>query len=634
LRGPRSIEILLRTSRLAPAQSLVGEKSGLTVNIHKKDFGMKIISVLTLVIFAIGSAFVQADEQAAFLNNSFTPESAADFKFVVMGDNRPWVTAEDVITQNEHFLSSIKRANASEADFAVIVGDLIRGYDNPEMTNKMWDAYDETCKRFKIPYVSVVGNHDVWDKQSQDIWRQRYGRLYFSWDHKGCHFISINSEIVGQLSQITGQQLKWLEQDLKKASGKARHIFVFLHKPLWAESPPNRRSEFNPQVWNDNVHPLLAKYGVDTVFAGHHHEYCMYPAKDGVRYIVTGGAGAEHDGFELAGQFFHQLIVKVSGNSSNFAVITEHGEVPSDYVTPKKKNSLDKLIEVGALQSIPKDGRISIPIRLTNPTGEPIKALVQWENEVNQWQLNENISWEVEDIEINVAPNSTRKINLNAHIDGRFVPVPKLKITFVNGQRVLYGEKDLQFDMISKVGRFITEWNIAGPFDLGIKNMAKVERTNAKEYLSLIIPAWNNLLPPERKIDLTATYKGKGGKKIGWQTVKAEDWGWNYVDIEKLYDDNVFALACAVAYIYAPKAGIYDMSVGSNDSVVVRINGKEVWRNLISRGAYPDADMFSTQLDEGWNEVVLKVLQWRNEWALIVRVFDPDSALKFSTTPR
>jgi predicted phosphodiesterase len=386
---------------------------------------MKKVIMMLLVCLLLSGCEAGLDKQAV---------GTKGFRFVVMGDNRPWWQGEDIITQNEYFIGNIKRANATNADFVVIVGDLIHGYTDDEvLINEQWDAYDEACKLFKMPYISVVGNHDVWDEQSRDIWRERYGPEYFSWDHKGCHFIALSSEIVGEISMITGEQLEWLKQDLAMA-GNARRIFVFLHRPLWAEG----------DQWNEQVHPLLAKYGVDTVFVGHWHQYMLFPEKDGIRYVITGGAGAETEPYELAGGFFHILDVQVKGSSSSFSVVTEEGRLSPDCVTSDKVKALEESLIVRPLERLPEEGEVEIEMIVSNPTNRRIKAIATIE-------AGGKDDWYAGRSEVPLEPGESKSFTVKAEVDQNVFPLPKSNLKLVDGQKQLFGWEDFLKQAFIKV---------------------------------------------------------------------------------------------------------------------------------------------------------------------------------------
>jgi len=570
----------------------------------------KLICLLFVYVFVCGCT--SSVQQDVFKQNAFEPDTREDFRFVVMGDNRPWGNAKDIVTQNEHFRDNINRTNASGADFAVIVGDLILGYtEDAELIRREWDAYDKACERFNILYISVIGNHDVWDEQSQQIWQKRYGPLYFSWDHKGCHFIALCSEIVGKMQTITGRQLAWLQEDLQKAA-LARRIFVFLHQPLW-DYPPAAGQTTNQ--WNSDVHPLLVRYGVDSVFAGHWHQYILCPTRDGVRYVVTGGAGAElGDAYELAGAFFHFVTVDVAGKSSQMKVVTPKGQLAPDCVTTQQIENLEKAIHIEPMQRLPRDGNLLLPIHVTNPTAQPVKAVVQWDAE--------GTSWQPEKTEVAIPPHGQEHLMVKARYES-FFPLPRAHVELTDGERVLFGWQFLE-RAFSKIGRFVVDWNVVGPFDLSIKNAEA-------DFLKVAMPGWESPLPPERIVDLGATYSGKSSNEVAWQVVQANESG--HIDLNRIFNKEDDAAACAVVYVYSPTASKYPVAVGSDDSIVVRVNGREIWRNHVLRGAQPDDDTFMVELKNGWNEVLLKVVDHLGDWGFYFRIIDPNKLLKFSLKP-
>lgn len=244
-------------------------------------------------------------------------EKSEAFTFIVMGDNRPHNKADKFI-QPPQFYRNIKEINLLDPDFVVITGDLIMGYtDDRKQLKKMWDNFDQAVAKFTVPYYQVIGNHDVANQVMQDVYLKRYGKrfpLYYSFNHKGCHFIMLNTDLHGEYNKIINRQLAWLKKDLEANKG-ARKLFVFMHKPLFKYD----RKKSN---WTAQVHPLMARYGVDTVFCAHWHHYTKYKTLDGVRYIISGGAGAELGNRpEIRGGFYHYCPVTVRGDKVSISVI-------------------------------------------------------------------------------------------------------------------------------------------------------------------------------------------------------------------------------------------------------------------------------------------------------------------------
>jgi predicted phosphodiesterase len=272
---------------------------------------------------------------AALLFGAYSPMVAAadkDFRFVVMGDNRPG--KEDPITPTAEYIENIKEINLLAPDLVLNNGDLIKGYVEDEaVILQMWSAFEAATAKFEMPFYRTFGNHDVWNETSQriahELYDDLYGDLYYSFTHKDAYFAVLCSDFVGEMDQITGKQLEWFKKDLRR-NRKRAHKFVVVHKPLW---------QFENSNWLAEVQPLLAQYKVDMVFAGHAHKYERSRERDGVRYYITGGGGAplRKDRTPEQGWFFHYLHVSVRGEEIKVAVVKTGGVKDDGIVTYETK---------------------------------------------------------------------------------------------------------------------------------------------------------------------------------------------------------------------------------------------------------------------------------------------------------
>ena len=304
------------------------------------------------------------------------------FVFVVLGDTRPGLPAEpnDLASVSIHYLEHIHWINRLRPDFSINAGDIIVGYHEPgsSLTVRQWNKYDKASRVLTSAYFMVVGNHDVWDETSAKLYRRRYGPLHYSFDHGGCHFTVLSSETPGEVSRIGPSQLSWLEKDLAAAQG-ARHRFVFLHKPLWSTS--QRYWSGHHEHWMADVHPLLMRYNVDTVFAGHDHFY-EFTEIDGIRYVITGGGGAELMGFRAIGAFYHFLTVAIPAEGRpEITVVEREWTYPQDIVRPGPRRWVESLIDVFASQTLMLGQTSPQTVRYTvhNELAEPVTVHVAWD---------------------------------------------------------------------------------------------------------------------------------------------------------------------------------------------------------------------------------------------------------------
>ena len=318
----------------------------------------------TLAILVFGCLLIPAVAASAESVLQGGPHSSLQveptFKFVVIGDTRTGVSV---------FERCIAEINLLAPDLVLDVGDLIPGYkEDIRQITAMWDEFDERVKRFRVPFVMVAGNHDIWGRDSRKIYEQRYGKTYFSFDHKGVHFVVLDSEAFDDndniLNRIDEEQLKWLQNDLA-LHHNARLTFVFLHKPFW-QGP--RFDQDAREHWFKRVHPILAKHGVSAVFAGHYHIYAKFPPVDGVHYYITGGGGAGIGPDPTMGDFHHYCLLTVSGNEWKLAVIKLGSIEPDTIVTADLQALRDRVTGPGIV--VPESAG-TIPIELTFANRKP-----------------------------------------------------------------------------------------------------------------------------------------------------------------------------------------------------------------------------------------------------------------------
>ena len=87
----------------------------------------------------------------------------------------------------------------------------------------------------------VPGEHDVATDDGV-LYRERYGKGtvgsgYYSFDHKGVHFVGLNNcQQIDAMGRIGSEQLAWLKSDLASRSASTP-VVVFAHIPLWMVYP-------------------------------------------------------------------------------------------------------------------------------------------------------------------------------------------------------------------------------------------------------------------------------------------------------------------------------------------------------------------------------------------------------------
>jgi 3',5'-cyclic AMP phosphodiesterase CpdA len=227
-----------------------------------------------------------------------TPSSAnLPFTFAVAGDSR------DGPAVYSRVLESVMN---SGSEFLVHTGDLVtRG------TQANWEKFEQQMTDFSLPFYPVPGNHDGLAGQL-DGYLAYSGApaAHYSFDHETVHFTLADSHNGG----IGANELGWLRGDLSATSQPVK--MVFLHHPPFDPDGTDHIMAYG----NDAFMALMVEQQVDYVFAGHIHAYAS-AQRDGVRYEITGGAGAPLYSKDHPQAKHHYLQVTVQGEDVSVEVI-------------------------------------------------------------------------------------------------------------------------------------------------------------------------------------------------------------------------------------------------------------------------------------------------------------------------
>ena len=118
-----------------------------------------------------------------------------------------------------------------EPDFVIFTGDLTHTTDDPGERRKRLTEFREQASALKNPNVRyMAGEHDA-SLDRGEAWKEFFGKTYYTFDHKGVHFICIDN-VSDPAARIGDVQLDWLRDDLARQDKDAR-IVVFTHRPLF-----------------------------------------------------------------------------------------------------------------------------------------------------------------------------------------------------------------------------------------------------------------------------------------------------------------------------------------------------------------------------------------------------------------
>jgi hypothetical protein len=170
-------------------------------------------------------------------------------------------------------------------------------------------------------------------------------------------------------------------------------------------------------------------------------------------------------------------------------------------------------------------------------------------------------------------------------------------------------EQGVAVDLATHFG-FIRSWHLIAPFD------------NPKGQKFAVV------YPPEKAVDLQASYKGKGGADCRWLPHTTKD-SYGEVDLNKALGKTKGAIAYASAAIVAPADRRVEFRIGCINAIKVFQNGKEIFAcEECHHGTEMDQYIIPITLKAGRNEFLLKVCQneqtepWAQNWAFQARLCD------------
>ena len=260
-----------------------------------------------------------------------------DFDFVFFNDTH----LEPELGAVKGCAQCFNQINEAQPEFCIAGGDQVFDICEQDLTRArtLFKLYRQTEAELACPVYHTIGNHDVIGlnqrspiepgdpEYGKKLYQDNFGKLYYSFDHKGWHFVvldSIGIEYYKIFSpHFDGEQLGWLENDLA-AVGPDRQVIVVTHVPI-ASVLGSLSSDggAGPIVGNAYaVHSILARHKVKLVLQGHLH-ICETSMYRGTEYLIGGAVS----GFWWKGKM-------EDGSSEGYTLCQVRGaEVFTSYIT-------------------------------------------------------------------------------------------------------------------------------------------------------------------------------------------------------------------------------------------------------------------------------------------------------------
>ena len=292
---------------------------------EKKIILQKIVVLISIAIFCGYITKIQANSGNNNSESSFdfpTTENKANINFTSVPDLFNWNIKypqpgwEDAM---DWFLGGMKKEGP---DFMLNAGDVMdaRWWNSKEqvlnMTNEWWGGFKKRFEDKDIEIYIAPGDHEYGDDQGlskmdlNSVFAKQFVSIFnmpkngpenmkglaYSFTKGNVAVISVNTfeNAGGHLSiTVSGEQLRWLEEQLQKYQGKD-FIIVQGHVPvLGPVASKSSSANMLEEGAESKFWKTMVKYGVDAYLCGEHHRITA-KKYDGIWQIVHGALWGTH----------------------------------------------------------------------------------------------------------------------------------------------------------------------------------------------------------------------------------------------------------------------------------------------------------------------------------------------------
>ena len=193
------------------------------------------------------------------------PLPAGDtLRFIFTGDSQQFYDEAEALVASANQQPGIS--------FLVVAGDIS---DFGLAREMQW--VDEKLRRLKVPYVTVIGNHDLVGN-GRPTYAHIFGAFNYSFVYGDTKFIMIDTNGREYNFDGTAPDMGWLRPQLANHDGARRQV-VISHVP-----PTN--DDFDPALRAPYVKALHEASDLVFEMNGHNHSSSItQPYKDGVTYV-------------------------------------------------------------------------------------------------------------------------------------------------------------------------------------------------------------------------------------------------------------------------------------------------------------------------------------------------------------
>lgn len=253
------------------------------------------ILISLLIIASLGSCSQRSNSEAK--------DKSSDniFSFAFLTDVH--LNKDNKGNGNAGLEQALNDAKSKGVDFVIFGGDLtdLDGLkpEQEQTADSLVTIFKSIVDKSGLQAYFTIGNHDRFytfngqpDSSGFSMFEKHLGKTYHSFNHKGVHFVVINSvqHDSGHSYFVNDDQFRWLENDLANI-GKETPLVVITHVPFQSLYYPAVEGKIVPTDMFENfkqVWDLLLNYNLKAILQGHQHLHEELFVKD--TWFLTGGA--------------------------------------------------------------------------------------------------------------------------------------------------------------------------------------------------------------------------------------------------------------------------------------------------------------------------------------------------------
>jgi 3',5'-cyclic AMP phosphodiesterase CpdA len=249
------------------------------------------------------------------MSSDFSTTDGPLFSFAVIADTHvnpddgqsssPWQANR---LANWRARSVVVQLTALKPDFVIHLGDMVHPVPSQATYVAATRRFHALFSDLQMPLHVVPGNHDVGDKpiawtpavavnpRFLAIYRERFGKNFYAFDHRGCRFIIIDSQILNSGLIDEHDQWVWFERQL----ATEQRIFLFKHYPPFLHNAEEHEHYDNiAEPARSRLLELLQRHPVEALFCGHVHNFFYNRVGRADCYVVPAVSAVRHDYMEL-----------------------------------------------------------------------------------------------------------------------------------------------------------------------------------------------------------------------------------------------------------------------------------------------------------------------------------------------